>query len=1256
MAATLQTLAERFKHGSLSRGELLKSVNELAAASESSAIAVLDEVRSLHENSTLDPETSELLQETVRLTVGTTFLGTQYRQQTLSSGFPTWGISGETGSLHDLKNAGPIVEAGTILRERFVIDSVVGVGGMGTVYKGRDLLRVQARDRNPYIAIKILNEDVKSHMNTFLALQREAARQQKLAHPNITTVYDFDRAGDTYFLTMELLEGTPLDRYIRQKVKPNLGLSREDGIRIVEELGAALSYAHEHDLIHSDFKPGNCFITNEGRIKVLDFGIARAIRLPDEEDRTVIDGETMGAMTPAYATLEMLERSAPAHPSDDVFALGCVAYELFSGSHPFGRLPATIASREGLKPKSLDRLHRRQNRALQKALAFNRRERFQSVDEFLEEFRDPDARERRTVLALTATGVVVAAVIVHYLGGAIEHQREASIVADLTSNDPSRIRTAVTKIESLAPKARRRLLDSARNGLSPYLSDAIRRMAADRDFAAADSAVARARRLYPDSAQVEAAASFAFQEKNRVIAELRDDLEAALASSYLLSESGDAGIPALIAKARLLTNDELISMVRLEEAYLDAFDAALDASNLDLASRFLNTALDVFEQQPPSLLNASDRLITANKSAQIAFRVDALEQKIAGTLENLSLDVLDDIAKDVKQLYAIAPESDVIGDVKAVLTAFVEENGLTTGEVGLSQLRRFEPKILDVARPLRLDDLTAKVESVSKSMEEQFSRLVSKIRANAVAPTPIEPALQELGQDLQRLLSLEPDKDDIVQLKADTLMALDDYASRAFDESRHVDARRVLEFSKSLDPSPDLAAEIDRRLGEINRRIDADAALAEGERKAQQVVSLQQAITKLIPEIESPDDVVRAFRLISDLERIAADRPKADSYRERVEHQTVVVAKQHDGSLAALSDAIAFLEESASIVGNSPKIAHTLAELKASLSTRRTEQREAFALAAEKDFRRLLEQASTESVTEWAGQMSSAISLHSDRLGQDHPIIVEATADFGRLVGNDADRLASSGRFSAARDLLARGQEIVGSNAYLTSLEKRVATMEKEAAAQRRESLANAELSDLEDTFAAHIAAQQLERAESAFEKLSELWPVKGESASRASTVLAEAFLEKARTAFSADDRANAGKLLERSLAYAADGSEVRAAAVELAATMKPVTSYSDLGSLSVDDVIGKWCSSDVDLVLGASQYSYLVDGQTVTYKVQGFDFNSASFSLRWQDSRLGDMLTEYRLSANDSLIQLRSKRASDSDWKVYDRQFRRCE
>lgn len=300
---------------------------------------------------------------------------------------------------------------GTVIKERFALEEILGAGGMGTVYKARDLLKVEARDRHPFVAIKVLNDGFRHHRHAFISLQREASRQQKLAHPNIATVYDFDRSGDTVYLTMEYLQGQALNSFLRRQVRPRGGLPFDEAMPIIRGLGQALAYAHERDIVHSDFKPANCFLTDSGTVKVLDFGIARVMQTAEDAEKTVHDPGSLGALTPAYASPEMLQGEAP-DPRDDVYALGCVAYELLSGKHPYDRKSATIAVEQNMEPLSIPALGRSQMRALSRAVALKRDQRTPDINSFLEELQKASRTPRLLWVSIAAMLLIVAAVLI----------------------------------------------------------------------------------------------------------------------------------------------------------------------------------------------------------------------------------------------------------------------------------------------------------------------------------------------------------------------------------------------------------------------------------------------------------------------------------------------------------------------------------------------------------------------------------------------------------------------------------------------------------------------------------------------------------------------------------------------------------------------------------------------------------------------------------------------------------------------------
>jgi hypothetical protein len=278
---------------------------------------------------------------------------------------------------------------GDTLNSRFVLEECLGIGGMGTVYKALDLRKLEASDRRPYVAIKVLNLQFRGNPKSLIALQREARKAQQLAHRNIVTVYDFDRDGQIVYLTMEYLSGQPLSRLLRN---PNFkGMPFSEVFPIFKGMANALAYAHERGFVHCDFKPPNVFLTDTSEVKVIDFGISRVIQRPEEEtEATVFDPGSLGAMTPAYASPEMMEHREP-DPRDDIYALGCITYELLTGKHPFDRVPALQAKSAGMKPQRPEHLGNRQWKALKAALAFEREARTPSVVQFLEEIAEEHA-------------------------------------------------------------------------------------------------------------------------------------------------------------------------------------------------------------------------------------------------------------------------------------------------------------------------------------------------------------------------------------------------------------------------------------------------------------------------------------------------------------------------------------------------------------------------------------------------------------------------------------------------------------------------------------------------------------------------------------------------------------------------------------------------------------------------------------------------------------------------------------------------
>jgi len=312
----------------------------------------------------------------------------------------------KTLSMSPAQKPSESLRIGSVLQNRFVLNEVLGSGGMGTVFRATDLRRQEAQDHQPDVAIKVLNDEFRDDPELLIALQRETKKSQLLAHPNIVTVYDFDRDGNNVFMVMELLEGKSLAQFIREDAAQ--GITFKEAWNIIRGLSLALAYAHKKNIIHSDFKPGNVFITSDGGVKVLDFGIACAVVRSDlHRDETVFNARDLGALTPAYASLEMLLGKDP-DPADDVYALACVCYEILSGKHPYGKLSAQKALEVNLEVPVLNSLNRRTRFALTHALALKREQRTATVDSFLDEIEPKSVWPKILVSTALITALAIA--------------------------------------------------------------------------------------------------------------------------------------------------------------------------------------------------------------------------------------------------------------------------------------------------------------------------------------------------------------------------------------------------------------------------------------------------------------------------------------------------------------------------------------------------------------------------------------------------------------------------------------------------------------------------------------------------------------------------------------------------------------------------------------------------------------------------------------------------------------------------------
>jgi serine/threonine protein kinase len=298
-----------------------------------------------------------------------------------------------------------------IVDGRYELEEEIGSGGMGVVYRARDLKMASKGDPNPYVALKMMSEKIGDNPETAAALQRECARAQRVSHENVLRVFYYGEDEKTHneYITMELLHGRSLEDILKEHAT---ALTWEVAAPWILQLLAGLHYAHHQGIVHSDIKPGNLFITTDETLKILDFGIAvplrrTAVELPD----TLFNPRRLGVASVLYASLEM-RLGAMADPRDDVYSAACVIYEMLSGRPPHSPEAILRGPELSTPPTPIPQMTQSQNAALRRALAPTRELRTPSIAELQEGLftSTPSRSLSRRTWMLAGCVVVVAGV------------------------------------------------------------------------------------------------------------------------------------------------------------------------------------------------------------------------------------------------------------------------------------------------------------------------------------------------------------------------------------------------------------------------------------------------------------------------------------------------------------------------------------------------------------------------------------------------------------------------------------------------------------------------------------------------------------------------------------------------------------------------------------------------------------------------------------------------------------------------------
>jgi|TARA_B100000315_G_scaffold257221_1_gene305336 serine/threonine protein kinase len=641
------------------------------------------------------------------------------------------------------------VSIGTVLQNRFRITELIGHGGTGSVYKAQDQLMVDAKEKSTEIAVKVLNKSFHEHPEAFQILHREALKTRSLAHPHIVNVFDCDRDENTIFMTMELMHGLRLDDAL--DVNPD-GFEFENAKRYIVEMADALQNAHRGGVIHSDLRPGNIYLAS-GKVKLFDFGMAKAIQIGGAETtrRESYKPGDVDALTPAYASPEALENSAEPDPRDDIFAMGCLSYEMLTGRHPFVedgvKVPANIARKKGLKPARISRLKSWQWNALKGCLEFERSKRTIEVDIFLEQFlQQSRAVDLRKLTAAAAVVVLIPSLA--FVGWQYVKQRDIGEFNVLVNQgvEHELIQLRIRDVQKMNAEDQFAYFHApmSQNDLMNYYQRRSDDLIARDDFELAQPLIDQATALYPDSSRVNTLLNDFNAKRNRRINDLDGKLNSLLAdpadfsSRYLELEE--------IWQTFAKVDDDYPTDISARSVILNLEDTAsrlMSDGDNEAATDMVQFGVALFAGDPEmqaqlaALKNMTGIIESEEGRQQRSQLLAEVESTLNGLGQDSSLAELQAAREQIVTLSGLSPDSEVLLRIRSMVKDRLNE--VIEQELTTQQWQKAQSHIEPFAEALSVKErelLEANIDSRRTAYQERAAELVRSITRAARSDDP----------------------------------------------------------------------------------------------------------------------------------------------------------------------------------------------------------------------------------------------------------------------------------------------------------------------------------------------------------------------------------------------------------------------------------------------------------------------------------------------------------------------------------------
>ncbi|MFN3316675.1 MAG: serine/threonine protein kinase, partial [Raineya sp.] len=274
--------------------------------------------------------------------------------------------------------------------QNYIVDDKIGEGGMGAVFKAHHTLMTERK-----AAIKVLNAQYAGNPHLKERFKNEAAALARLNHSGIVALYDYIEEGQEAFLIMEFAEGTPLDKMIEKNGK----IEEKFALDLLRQIAEALAYAHSQGIVHRDIKPANFIVNAEGKVKILDFGIAKMVA--EESRHLTKTGMRMGSVY--FMSPEQVRGDKDISHRTDLYSLGLMFYVMLTGVYPLESLTSEYAIYDAIVNKDFVNLQELKGKVsptslfiLEKCLQRNPQDRFATALDIVKAINTPQKISEET--------------------------------------------------------------------------------------------------------------------------------------------------------------------------------------------------------------------------------------------------------------------------------------------------------------------------------------------------------------------------------------------------------------------------------------------------------------------------------------------------------------------------------------------------------------------------------------------------------------------------------------------------------------------------------------------------------------------------------------------------------------------------------------------------------------------------------------------------------------------------------------------